>query len=110
MASRLPSSGVTWPCSAVAARVPTNAAASHGRRGALRSCPRTATSSAARAASASPPSGSSEPSAMRAAIQRQVGHSAAVCSAIHARAGARSRRMAAGSRRGERVGKVMDMI
>ena len=42
---------------------------------------------------ASQPSGSSEPSCKRAAIQRQVGHSAAVCSAIHASAGARSSRM-----------------
>ena len=92
-AIRLTSKAGAAPRNAVAASVPAKAAASHGRRGAVRKSRRSASTSAASAASASQPSGSSEPSCKRAAIQRQVGHSAAVCRATHASAGARSSRM-----------------
>ena len=101
-AIRLTSSAGAAPRSTVAASVPAKAVASHGRRGAVRKSRRSASTSAASAARASQPSGSSEPSCKRAAIQRQVGHRAAVWSASHSAAGARSMRSEQACRRGWR--------
>ena len=110
MASSAATSGDVAERRTVAPTVPTTASASQGRRGAQRRSRRTDHSSAPSTASASRPSGSSDPSATRAAIQRQVGHRAAVCKPIHNSAGARSMRMAVSSRRGERVSREVFMM